>query len=229
MPIFSLPLATLCLAAQSTTAGSYDHYFYPLAKPLPCPKIEIDASKVEDQRAWLEAAGKLVHDWYPYVTSLLASDIYKNPKVIRLVLQPSQDAPAYTVNDTITISGAWIKEHPDDFGMVIHELTHVVQQYPDSSTTPGWLVEGIADYVRWWRYEPDAPRPRIDVAKATYHDAYRTTAYWLAFIIHRYDARIVSVVDRDMKLKIDPMPEFQKLTGKTPDELWAEFVTTLRR
>jgi hypothetical protein len=67
----------------------------------------------------------------------------------------------------ITISGKWITEHPDDLGMVIHELVHVVQGYPNSRHKAGWLVEGIADYIRWWRYEPEAPRPRIDPAKSS--------------------------------------------------------------
>ena len=38
----------------------------------------------------------------------------------------------------------WISDHPDDFGMVIHELIHVIQAYPAAGDKPGWLVEGIA-------------------------------------------------------------------------------------
>ena len=37
-------------------------------------------------------------------------------------------------------------EHPEDTGMVIHELTHIIQNYP--SPDPGWVTEGIADYIR---------------------------------------------------------------------------------
>jgi len=33
------------------------------------------------------------------------------------------------------------------FGMVIHELRHVVQSY-HRGNTPGWLTEGIADHIR---------------------------------------------------------------------------------
>ena len=32
----------------------------------------------------------------------------------------------------------------EHFGVVIHELTHVIQAYPAAGDKPGWLVEGIA-------------------------------------------------------------------------------------
>ena len=36
----------------------------------------------------------------------------------------------------------------------MHELVHVVQQY--RRRPPGWLVEGIPDYIRWYLYEPQS-------------------------------------------------------------------------
>ena len=38
---------------------------------------------------------------------------------------------AGTTGDTIHVSADWIKKHPDDFGLVIHEMTHVIQHYPN--------------------------------------------------------------------------------------------------
>ena len=46
-----------------------------------------------------------------------------------------------------TLQGSHIDE-----GILIHELTHVIQPY--SGGVPDWLSEGIADYTRWVRYEP---------------------------------------------------------------------------
>lgn len=132
--------------------------------------------------------------------------------------------PAYASGGEITISGKWIKEHPDDLGLVIHELVHVIQQYPHFEGKPGWLVEGIADYIRWWRYEPEAPRRRPDPAKANYTDSYRTTGWWLGWVSQKYDRRLVPALDRALRNKQDPMPIFKAMTGKTPEELWKEFV-----
>jgi hypothetical protein len=107
--------------------------------------------------------------------------------------------------------------------MVVHELTHVVQQYHGEGQ-PGWLVEGIADYVRWWRYEPDSPRPRFG-PKATYHDSYQTTAAFLAWVSYHYNEALVPSLDRAMRANQDPVPVFQQLTGKSPDDLWREMVS----
>ena len=35
-------------------------------------------------------------------------------------------APALTSGNRMQFSAQWIAEHPDDFVMVIHELTHVI-------------------------------------------------------------------------------------------------------
>ena len=35
-------------------------------------------------------------------------------------------APALTSGNRTEFSAQWIAEHPDDFGMVIHGLTHVI-------------------------------------------------------------------------------------------------------
>jgi len=144
------------------------------------------------------------------------------------VFKKKIDVPAYASGGSITINGSWIAQRPDDLGMVIHELVHVIQQYPNSRTKPGWLVEGIADYIRWWRYEPElhagTGRTKIDPEKSKYTDAYRTTAMWLAWCSRKYDMRLVPALDKALREGQDPMPRFTELTGKSADELWKEFV-----
>lgn len=67
----------------------------------------------------------------------------------------------------IYVSWPWIRDHPDDFGCLAHEYTHLVQNVP-GGTCPGDLVEGMADAVRyklglydptWWT--PSAWASRI--------------------------------------------------------------------
>src|SRR5436190_1601994 len=76
----------------------------------------------------------------------------------------------------ISISSEWITKNPNDFGMVAHELTHIIQSYRGTPKGAGWIVEGIADYVRHYAYEPDAKMRTINVKKAKYTDAYQTAA-----------------------------------------------------
>jgi hypothetical protein len=227
-PIGMPALAIVAFAGLSVAAGDVDlaKYVYPLRPGLPTPPVTIDVSDAPETKAWAEAAKAIVEQWYPRVTSLLATEDYRAPKEIRLIVKKEISAPAWASSGDITINGKWITEHPDDLGMVVHELTHVVQGY-SWDKTPGWLTEGIADYIRWWRYEPEAPRPRIDPAKSKYTDAYRTTAYFLAWTSKKYDMRLVPSLDLAIRKETDPMPEFKRLTGKTADELWTEFVAAV--
>ncbi len=203
-------------------------HIYPLAKAIPCPPVVVDASDYPAGEAWGNAAKGLVQNYFSTVTTWLGTEDYKAPKEIRLVIKKEINVPAYASGGTITINGKWITDHPDDLGMVIHEMTHVIQQYPGSRQTPGWLVEGIADYIRWWKYEPELHatrgRTKIDPAKAKYTDSYRTTAVWLAWCGRKYNMGLVPALDRAMRKRQDPLPEFKRLTGKEPQELWDAFV-----
>jgi hypothetical protein len=111
--------------------------------------------------------------------------------------------------------------------MVIHELTHVVQAYQGDGN-PGWLVEGVADYIRLTHFEPQARRPRIDPAKASYRDAYKTTAIFLEWAEKNYDRELVKELNRAMRAGSYRPELFQERTGKSVDELWAAFIDTLR-
>lgn len=218
----------LVAGAANLSSNDLDRFVYPLSKALTTPPVRVDASDLPEQQAWGEKAKTLVEAWYPRITELLATEDYKAPSEIVLVIRKEISAPAYASGGTITINGKWITDHPDDLGMVVHELTHVVQAYPNSRTKPGWLVEGIADYIRWWRYEPEYfathGRPRIDPEKSKYTDAYRTTGYWLAWASKKYNMGLVPALDRALRKREDPMPVFQKITGKDADALWKEFI-----
>ncbi len=239
--LLPMPLAPLILASCLLTSNQdLTRHVYPMAKEIRCPKVVTDVTDFPDAKAWADQAKRIVEVWFPRVTELLATDgrdpitgqpngaPYKAPKQVRLIFKKELNVPAYASGDTITINGAWITAHPDDLGMVVHELTHVIQQYPDSPNKPGWLVEGVADYIRWWRYEPElhagAGRTKVNTEKANYTDSYRTTAMWLAWCSRKYDMRLVPALDKAMRDSDDPMPLFLKLCGKNPKDLWQEFL-----
>jgi hypothetical protein len=223
------PTSSLPAPSESawTPASDVERFIYPLAPQRAAPPIVIDVSEAPGAETWANRARLLAIEWFPKICSLLATEDWTPPKEIRLVFKADLNVPAHASRDTITINGKWIASRPDDFGMVIHELVHVVQAYPGSRHKPGWLVEGIADYIRWWRYEPEAPRHRIDREKASYRDAYRTTAWFLAWTSAKYDRRLVPALDRALRKAEDPLPVFLQMTGKDIDALWSEFVASL--
>lgn len=207
-------------------AASLDRYIYPLAPVVAAPTVVVDASAAPDTKAWADTSATLMRVWYPTVRSLLATNGARIPKELKLTMKPNIGPPAYCSGDEITVKAEWVRDHPDDLGIVIHEMAHAIQSYPNAKTTPGWLVEGIADYIRWWRYEPGPPHTKINPDKSNYTDAYRTTAYWLAWVEQKYDRRLVPMLDAAMRKREDPLPVFEKLTKKDADTLWKEFVAT---
>jgi len=73
-------------------------------------------------------------------------------------------------------------------------------------------------------YEPQAPRPKIDPDRASYKDAYKTTAIFLEWI-EKTPRGAGLVVKLNAALRKGAYREdlFKDITGKTLDELWVEF------
>ncbi len=185
-------------------------------------RVVADTSASPESAAWAKTATELVEKWYPMVSKLLASDGYTPPTEVKLVFKKRMRGPAGTSGATIAISAEWIAAHPDDTGMLIHEMTHIVQSYPRYD--PVWLVEGLADYVRCFRYEPNAPRPPIDPAQDSYRDGYKVTAAFLAWIERTQDPKIIGKLNAAVRRTEYRYELFEEWTGKSLDRLWGEFL-----
>lgn len=189
-------------------------------------KVTTDTSEVPELAPWANEARALVEEWHPRIAALLASDGFTPPTAVALVFKKDMKGVAGTAGDRITIASRWVRDHPDDRGMVVHELTHVIQSYPP--TRDGWLVEGIADYVRFYHFEPGT-RITIDPRRASYRDGYRTAARFLDWAQRTYDPRLVRTLNAALREKRYRPELFRSSTGKSLDALWAEFVAGLPR
>lgn len=214
------------LAAEEATLA---RHLYPLApaKAGEPPTFLLDVSDIaelEDSVRWAEEAKTLCEQWHPIIVRFLATEGWTPPKEIKLVFKKELKAPAYATGSSIFVNEGWIRANRDDFGCVIHELTHVIQAYPPSRNSPGWLVEGLADYIRFWKYEPEVPRPHIDRKRSKYQDGYRTTGAFLAWIAMKYDKRIIRRLDQSLRDRNYSEAIFAEVTGRSLDALWEEFV-----
>jgi hypothetical protein len=183
-------------------------------------KISVDYGEVPDVKEWAEKARDLCEKWYPVLSETLASKDFIPPRDVRLVFKDEKKGIAYTSGATITVVADWIRKHPDDFGMVIHELCHVVQSYPKGV---GWITEGIADYVRYFKYEPKPVPPKIG-AKASYKDGYKTSATFLAWIEKAKDKEIIRKLNERLRSGGYKDELFKEWTGSDLDSLWKEFL-----
>ena len=219
-------ISASCVAAEKPLAA-LRLPLNPASIAVPQVKLAFEGTPTPEVRAWADEAAKQVREWWPQVARLLATENFKPPTTLTLLFKSLPKLPAFRNAEGLTISTEWITKHPDDFGMIIHEMTHAIQDYKGAPRDAGWLTEGIADYIRYWHYEPEVPHRRIDSAKASYRDGYSTTGSFLAWLIVKYDRRTVRKLDAALRAGKYTDAIFEEITGKALDPLWAEFLTSL--
>jgi hypothetical protein len=185
----------------------------------------VDVREAPEMKEWAEKAARICERQYTMINEELKDDHFQPPRRVPMRLQ-IRDGVAYTSGGQITGAVAHFKRHPNDVGALVHETVHVVQSYRLPGN-PGWLVEGIADYIRFFKYEP-GKLGRIDPRRARYDGSYRVTAAFLAYLTEKYDKHIVRKLNKMMREGEYKREIFQKLTGKTLEQLDAEWRATLR-
>jgi hypothetical protein len=144
-------------------------------------------------------------------------------KEVTIIIDPDYKGVAATSGGIVRVNPEWMHKHPEDLDIITHEAMHIVQSYPDRAG-PGWITEGIADYVRYkfgvnneagdWRL------PEYNM-KQSYRDAYRVTARFFLWIEKNYKKDFVKKLDADMRNKEYTSEFWKSETGKTVDELWS--------
>jgi hypothetical protein len=230
-PVFALPLWTILFLGIQLSRAQADDFLWSSSATNAAGEtlvtVSVDTTEAHDLDDWGRRAGELVVEWYPKISRALASDGFTPPNDVRIKFHKDMKGVAATSRNVINVSADYVRKHTNDFGMIIHEVTHVVQDYR-RHRNPGWLVEGVADYVRLTMFEPQARRPRIDPERASYRDAYKTTAMFLEWTEKEHGAGLVKKLNRAMREGSFQLELFKDYTGKTVDELWSEFIGSLK-
>ena len=186
-------------------------------------EVKLDVSEVPHLKQWGEDAKALMIKWYPRIINIIPTKGYKIPKVVTLKIRKSDKGIAFASGAKITVSSHWIEKRPKDIGLVVHELVHVVQRYRGKN--PGWLVEGIADYIRWGLFEGKTldrfNRPK---KKAGYKGGYQAAAGFLLWLETDKAPGIVNKLNTQMRLGQYSDELFKTYAGKTLDELWNIYI-----
>jgi hypothetical protein len=149
-----------------------------------------------------------------------------NPKTIKKVtflIDPTYDGVAATADNLTRYNPQWFRKHPEDIDVVTHEVMHIAQSYTGG---PGWVTEGIADYVRYtmgvankaagWTLPEFSPSQHYD-------NSYRITARFFVWLTKNVRSSIVKELDKSMRAGTYSDDIWKKLTGKNVDELWAMY------
>ena len=204
--LFLAPAATFAESAEDTKEAL---------------KVTVDVSEVPDLKTWGDETEQLIREWHPKISELLKQDGFTPPHEVSVVFKKDMDGVAHTIGNRIFIAANWVKQHPEDKGMVVHELVHVIQAYPPRS--PFWLVEGIADYIRFYIYEPQTRLGRINPKRQSYRDGYRTSAQFVAWIEKTHGPGLVQKVNEALRKREYQDSLLRELTGKNAEQLWADF------
>lgn len=195
----------------------------PLAHAAESFSVEVDFSKAPECAAFAEKSKVLVQEWYARINGLLFGPDWPLPaKTVRLWFEPMKGV-AHATGDGIHISAEWVTlKSPDDYGMVVHELTHVVQHYGGKGEF--WLTEGIADWVRYEKYEPGKQKWKLDPQKSSYKQGYGIAGAFLGWLeTMKYPGLV-----RRLNIALNQgtyRPElFHELCGADVDTLWKEFI-----
>jgi hypothetical protein len=206
------------------------------------PKKKADAKPADRQERFsLSISGEVTPDFAPVVGRLTTLFYQSYPKLverfehptkpaprrIRMTFERGMKVPAYCAGSEIKISVEWLQKHPDDIGLLTHELTHAVQAYPRGD--PGWLTEGIADYARQIygpKEQPGWSLPKRLTEKNSYRESYRVAGRFFVWLDAKHHGA-VDKVHRRMQDKEFTLGDFETAAGAPLDTLWDECVKDL--
>lgn len=204
-------------------------------------KFTIDVSIAPDLEEWaFTQLPPVITNWYPKLVAMLPSEGFQAPTNVTLLFREDMGGtPASAGGSRINCNAPWFRRNlkGEARGSVVHEMVHVVQQYgwgrrrnPDATRTPGWLTEGIPDYIRWFLYEPETRGAEISksrLANAKYDASYRVTGNFLNWVTQNKSSNIVQVLNTAARQGKYREEIWKEQTGKTVQELGQEWKLAL--
>lgn len=205
-------------------------------------RIAIDTTETPDLTEWThKELAPVVKQWYPKIVKMLAGEGYEAPTQVGILFSANMRGVAATGGTRIRCAASWFRQNlqGEAKGAIVHELVHVVQNYglarrnnPNATRTPGWVVEGIADYIRWFLYEPETRGAEITargIDRARYDGNYRVSANFLNWVAVTCDKDIVAKLNAAAREGRYSEDLWKEATGRTVQELGDEWKASLRK
>jgi len=167
---------------------------------------------------------RMINTFFTVYPKLVSRFYTGAAKTVSFTIDPSYNGVAYTSGTSVTFSAAWFHSHPEDIDVVTHEVMHIVQAYTGGA--PGWLTEGIADYVRYKYGVNNGPAGwSLPTWSSSQHytNAYRVTARFLVWLELHVRSTIVNDLNTALRNKTYTSNTWNSLTGKSVDQLWADY------
>ena len=205
--------------------------------------VIVDSSKMPEHSKWAkEELQPELERYLPKIVKLLDGEGATVPDVdYTVVLEPKLNVPAYCAGRKICLSMEFVRNYPHEAkGACVHELAHAVQDFcprPGRSHpyrgVPGWIVEGLADWVRWLNYEGEKGRKRVErdaLRERAYDAGYGVSAVFLDWVAKKYNKDLIVKLNQICREgKYDEPKVWVELTGKRVEVLAGEWRDSMPR
>jgi hypothetical protein len=203
-------------------------------------RFSLEATEAPDLLEWAEKELKpVVLEWYPKIVALLPSEGFEAREDVVLRFRNDMGGvPASAGGGNVNMNAPWFRRElqREARGAVVHELVHVVQDYGRglrgrrAASVPGWITEGIPDYIRWFIYEPQSRGAEIDRRKANqarYDASYRVSANFLDWAAKTHDVELIRKLNTAAREGRYGNDFWKELTGKELEELGEDWKRAL--
>ncbi|BCX48855.1 conserved hypothetical protein [Haloferula helveola] len=204
-------------------------------------RYTLDVSAAPDLEEWCaEHLIPVMDEWYPKIIEMLPVEGITAAESITFTLRNPADlpqnlrgVPAYASGNSVVFNADFMRRQQtgEAIGAGVHEVVHVVQfggtreksarQRGRANRPPSWVTEGVADYIRWFLYEPQSKGAEItrrNFDRANYDGSYRITANFFDWVIRNHE--------KDLMRKLNVATHdgysddlWKEWTGKTVQEL----------
>ncbi len=204
-------------------------------------EIDFNYTAAPDLADWIKTTlSPALVECYPKIVDYFPSDGYEAPQKFTIAFKNGRGV-ADTSGTRVNAYLGWIRSQlkGEAVGSLVHEAVHVVQQYDNArwhkqhaQRNPGFFVEGVADYYRFFKYEPQTKGAEIHrrgLDRANYDGSYRTTANFLNWVSDKYDKDLVPKLNTALREGKYTDEFWAKNTGKTVEQLNTEWKENLKK
>jgi hypothetical protein len=186
------------------------------------PKVSVINEDAKLSPSIIEGFENIIYKVYPE----LVKDFNKNARMdITIKIDTAYNGVAYASNGQVTVSSKYLHNKPEDLDLMTHEIMHIIQSYPNGAG-PGWLTEGIADFVRF-KYGVDNEGAGWSLTKfsvnQSYKDSYRISARFLVWISQNYEKNLVKKLDQKLRANTYSPEVWKEYTGLSVEQLWDNY------
>lgn len=224
-------------ASRARMVVDYVRYYLPTGEVKAAAAAVPELAWVGDVHADLAPLSPKILDLcrakLPALMDLLGAPGWQPPAKVEMQFSELGGTPACAAGNKIQLGISWFRSNPGDIGCAVHELVHVLQAYPRPRrsppgsevryTKPGWLVEGLADYLRWVVCCPERGALPTHFKNRSYRESYRTAAVFLDWVAGRSGKKVLTSWNTALRAGEFHDGLIEKETGKKLDDLWAEF------